>query len=278
MDLVKNDEVVDSDALQKEKGFSYRQAIGELIYAMVTTRPDISFPIIKLSQFSNNPQAIHYDAVKKIFLYLKATSTDGIYYWRRTPMEDLPRGQVPKVKSDPYQFTIESSNESHDIIGYSDSDWAGDISHRKSVSGIAVMYAGGVVHFKTRYQDTIALSSTEAEFVALCDAGKVVLYTRSVLDELGVPQTNATVLYEDNKGALLMAQQRQPTKRTRHMDVKYFAVSEWVERDLLNVTSIPTAENLSDAFTKQIPRVLFYRHYDRLMGRYPPLYAQTYFN
>ena len=78
---------------------------------MVTTRPDISFPIIKLSRFSYNPQAIHYDAVKKIFLYLKATSTDGIYYWRRTPMEDLPRGQLPKVKSDPYQFTSESSNK-----------------------------------------------------------------------------------------------------------------------------------------------------------------------
>ena len=142
---------------------------------MVTTRPYISFPIIKLSQFSNNPQDIHYDAVKKIFLYLKATSTNGIYYWRRTPIEDLPRGKLPKVKSDPYQYTVKSSNESDEIIGYSDSDWAGDTSHRKSVSGIAVMYAGGVVHFKTRYQDTIALSSIEAEFVALCDAGKVVL-------------------------------------------------------------------------------------------------------
>ena len=70
------------------------------------------------------------------------------------------------------------------------------------------------------------MSSTEAEFVALCDAVKVVLYARSILNDLNVPQDNATVLFEDNRGALLMEQQRQPTKRTRHMEVKYFEVSD----------------------------------------------------
>ena len=165
-------------------------------------------------------------------------------------------------------------NDTHEIIVFFDSDWAGDVRHRKSVTGIAVKFSGGVVHYKTKYQDTISLSSTEAEFVALCDAGKVVLYTRSILEDLGVPQENATVLYEDNRGALLMAKQRQPTKRTRHMDVKYFAVSDWVERDLLNITSIPTSENI---VTKQTPRILFYPHYDRLMGRIPPQYAEHYF-
>ena len=136
------------------------------------------------------------------------------------------------------------------------------------------MYAGGVVCYKTKYQETIALSSTEAEFVALCDAGKVVLYARSILDDLNVPQDNATVLFEDNRGALLMAQQRQPTKRTRHMEVKYFVVSDWVEKDLITVTTIPTAENVADVFTKQTPRILFYRHYDKLMGRVVPSYVQ----
>ena len=136
------------------------------------------------------------------------------------------------------------------------------------------MYAEVVVYYKTKYHETIALSSTEAEFVALCDAGKVVLYARSILNYLKVSQDNATVLFEDNRGALLMAQQRKPTKRTRHMDIKYFAVSDWVERDLITVTAIPTAENVSDAFTKQTPRILFYRHYDRLMGRVVPSYVQ----
>ena len=100
------------------------------------------------------------------------------------------------------------------------------------------------------------------------------MYARSILTDLKISQENATVLFEDNRGALLMAQQRQPTKRTRHMDIKYFAVSDWVERDLITVTAIPTAENVADAFTKQTPRILFYRHYDRLMGRVIPSYVQ----
>ena len=161
-----------------------------------------------------------------MFTYLYATRSNGIYYWRKEPIEDLPAGMRPTTREDNFTHEVVLSDTTTKLIAFSDSDWAGDIVHRRSVTGIAVMYAGGVVHFKTRYQDTIALSSTEAEFVALCDAGKVVLYTRSVLDELGVPQINATVLYENNKGALLMAQQRQPTKRMRHMDVKYFLVSE----------------------------------------------------
>ena len=96
------------------------------------------------------------------------------------------------------------------------------------------------------------------------------MYARSILNDLNVSQDKATVLFEDNRGALLMAQQRQPTKRTRHMDVKYFAVSDWVEKDLITVTAIPTAENVADAFTKQTPRNLFYRHYDKLIGRVIP--------
>ena len=95
------------------------------------------------------------------------------------------------------------------------------------MTGIALMYAGGVVCYKTKYQETIALSSTEEEFVALCDSDKVVLYASLILNNLSVSQDNATVLFEDNRGALLMAQQRQPTKRTRHMEVKYFVVSDW---------------------------------------------------
>ena len=158
---------------------------------------------------------------------------------------------------------------SNDIRPFHD----GNRSYNVTIMG-GVLYVCRVVCYKTKYQETIALSSTEAEFVALCDAGKVVLYARSILNDLHVPQDNATVIFEDNRGALLMAQQRQPTKRTRHMEVKYFVVSDWVEKDLIVVTTIPTAENVSDAFTKQTPRNLFYRHYDRFMGRVVPSYVQ----
>jgi hypothetical protein len=81
--------------------------------------------------------------------------------------------------------------------------------------------AGGTVLYKTKYQDTVALSSTEAEFTAAAEASKYILYVRSILDQLGIPQDAATpVLYKDNQGALLLTNAQQPTKRTRHMDIK----------------------------------------------------------
>ena len=80
-------------ALQREMKFNYRQAIGALIYAMVTCRPDISFPLIKLSQYSSNPAKEHYEAVQDIFKYLSCTKTDGIQYWRCSPISNLPAHQ-----------------------------------------------------------------------------------------------------------------------------------------------------------------------------------------
>ena len=99
-----------------------------------------------------------------------------------------------------------------------DSDYANDTTHRRSVSGIAIKMAGGTIFYKTAFQATVALSSTEAEFIAACEAAKIILYIRSILDDINVRQESATTLYEDNQGALLMANSGQPTKRTRHMD------------------------------------------------------------
>ena len=166
---VKLDE--DPKNVEKRKGFSYRQAIGELIYAMVTTRPDISFPVIKLAQFSINPAEIHYDAVKDVFLYLYSTKTEGIYYWRKKPL-NLPNETRPRIREYNYTPKILIKHDGTTLVAYSDSDWTGDLVYRRSITGVAIMYAGGVVCYKTKYQETIALSSTEAEFVALCDAGK----------------------------------------------------------------------------------------------------------
>jgi hypothetical protein len=86
------------------------------------------------------------------------------------------------------------------------------------------MYAGGAVGYKTKYQPVIAHSSTEAEFVAACDTGKMILFFRSLLQEVGVQQHDATIMFEVNNGALMMANAQQPTRRTRHMDIKHFAI------------------------------------------------------
>ena len=130
--------------------------------------------------------------------------------------------------------------------------------------------AGAAVVYKTKFQKTIALSSTEAEFVAAADAGKYALYLRSLLRDLGEAQDSAVVLYEDNVGAFLMADAGQPTPRTRHIAIKHFALLDWVENDLVRLQRIATAINSADNMTKANPRILFHRHNDIIMGKISP--------
>lgn len=255
------------DTLRQEMGFNYRQVLGEIIWPMIKCRPDISPHAIKLSQYLDNPAREHYHAAKLLVDYLAATITEGIYYWRDEPVDSLPEGDLPTLHADNHTL---SATLHQDLTGFVDSDWAGDTIRRKSISGIAIMLAGGVVAYKSKRQEVIALSTTEAEFVAACDAGKVILFFRSILEDLGIPQDHATVLYEDNMGALLMANAKQPTRRTRHMDIKHFSLLDWVERDLVLLQTVTTHDNAADAMTKFLPKQLFYRHFDTYMGRRIP--------
>jgi hypothetical protein len=144
---------------------------------------------------------------------------------------------------------------------------------KSQLPAFVLMYAGGAVGYKCKYQDVIAHSSTEAEFTAACDAGKMILFFRSLLADLGLEQHHASVLYEDNNGALLMANAQQPTRRTRHMDIKKFALLDWVEQDLIILKSISTAENAVDGLTKPLAKQLFFRHADTIMGKRVPDYV-----
>ena len=160
-----------------------------------------------------------------------------------------------------------------DVHGYVDSDWATCPRTRRSLTGVCLRLAGGTIAYKTKLQPTIAQSSTEAEFMGASDYGKILLYVRSVLWDLGVPQHAASVLYEDNDACTAMAMAQKPTPRTRHMDIKYQVICEWVERDLLILKRIHTSINLADLFKKHLTPALFYRHTDYVLGHVPPHYA-----
>ena len=94
------------------------------------------------------------------------------------------------------------------------------------------------------------------------------------MQEISLEQQHASILYEDNQGALLMAQAGQPTKRTKHIDIKYFALQQWVVEDLLIFKRIATTDNSADALTKATPRSLFYRHNQHIMGKIKPDYTK----
>ena len=264
----------EQNQVQTQAGFSYRMAIGELIYALVVARLDISFAVIKLSQYSAIPAANHYQAIRHVFAYLNHTKTEGLIYWRRTPRDGLPELDPPPPRSTPTN-AIERplTRFPTDILAYSDSDWGTDSSHRRSVTGIVILMAGAAVIYLTQYQKAIALSSTEAEFVAASEAGKRTIYLRSILTDLGFANDNPTTLFIDNTGAVFMMDAGAPTKRTRHVDIRYFALLEWSDSGQLKAEPIPTDANISDSMTKATGRIEFHQHADLYLGRTPPPYV-----
>ena len=120
------------------------------------------------------------------------------------------------------------------------------------------------------------LSLTKAEFMAACDLGRMCLFIRSILCDLDILQEAATVAYEDNDGCTSMGNAQKPTPRTLHIDIKYFTLCNWIERDLIILECIDTSINPSDHLTKALSRILFHRHADFLLGHVPPQYSPVY--
>ena len=264
-------DVIEQKELAAAMIFSYAQAIGELLFAAITCRPDIMYAVIKLSQYSNAPAKVHFIAVKNVFRYLRATVDDGLYYWRDGKRKDLPLMAAPELLADNHDLQHPADPPSHPVA-FVDSDWGGDTSHRKSISGSTIFMAGAPIMYKTKMQQTVALSSTDAEFVAASETGKIILYIRSILDELGLHIADATPLYIDNAGARQMGNANKPTRRTRHLDIRYFALTEWTEKDLIVLKPILSSNNNSDAMTKALGRQLFTRHKSTILGHRKPIY------
>ena len=255
-------------------GFSYRQCIGELIYALTICRVDISIAVITLSQHSHKPAKIHYEALKHIFLYLLMTKLDGLTYWRPTPRMDLPKRDLPTPRSKPSQLKrFNNVNDPFQVHGACDTTWASDRLQRRSMGGIIMMLAGAAVFYRTRLQPTIAQSSTEAEFTNMADAGKAALYLRWILEELGILQPTPTPIIADNHGAVRMANAHQPTRRTRHVEMKHFVILQWTDDEFINFVETRSNENYSDSLSKPTGRTKFYEHSDVFMGRVPPSYT-----
>ncbi|KAL9178471.1 hypothetical protein ACHAXT_003801 [Thalassiosira profunda] len=257
-------------SLEKHHGFGYRSGIGELIWPYVTCRPDIAYGVVRASQHSSCPAEIHFHAVKHALKYMVLTKDDGIYFWRPQPRDDLPAVAPPQISSTFHDLLHDGRPiEMNPTVAnaYMDSDWGSCPRTRRSMGGGCLRLAGGPVAYRSRLQPTVALSSTEGEFMEASDMGKTILAARSILYDLGIPQEAATIAYEDNNACIAMANAQKPTSRTRHVDIRWFALADWVERDLIILERIATAQNMADHFTKQLGPTLFKRHVDYVMGR-----------
>ena len=261
--------------VQDQAGFVYRTAIGELICALIVARLEISFATTKLSQYITNPALIHYTAVKQVFAYLNNTMEEGLIYWRASPRDNLPDIAPPRPRSNYVDRLITPRLTPTNLFAYTDSDWGSDTTHRRSVSGMIILLSGVAVIYKTRYQKSIALSSTEAEFVSASETGKMILYIRSLLQDLGYPTPDLTVLNIDNTGATFMIGAQAPTRRTRHIDIRYFAILHLTTTRQLVPRPDKTDANINDSMTKPLARIKFHQQADLYLDRIPPFYVPS---
>jgi hypothetical protein len=203
----------------------YKAGISKLIWVMMTCRLDIAFTSVKLSQSNSALAEHHYHRLKHAIQYVYITWNDGIYFWQTWSWTDLLEGLLPSVNSNHQDLLLDECPNRNAItaVAYGDSNWATRIKTRRSFSGICIQLFSGMVAHKTKFQPTVALSSTEAEFMAAVDVSQMCLFVQSILWDLDIPQEATTIAYEHNGGCTAMGNAQKPTTRTRHIN-KCFAL------------------------------------------------------
>ena len=149
------------------------------------------------------------------------------------------------------RLTLGSKNAG--IEAYVDADWASQ-PHRHSMSGYVVLLNGGPVAWSARKQSLIALSTAEAEYIALTSVAREVLFLQALVDELYGTTQDSIPIFCDNQGAISLASNNKFHGRTKHIDLRYHYIRELVKNGTLHLEYCPTEENLADAFTKALPR------------------------
>jgi hypothetical protein len=151
------------------------------------------------------------------------------------------------------------------VVTFSDSDWASDPTDRKSFSGSVTKVNGCAVTWWCKKQVTVALSSVEAEYMALSDATRETLYVVNLLSEF-FPIDKPVPIRVDNKGAGFIAENNINNKMTKHIDVRYHFVRYYIAKKLIELFHVPTAENIADIFTKALPPEVFKKLCKMLLG------------
>ena len=210
----------------------YATVVGAIGYAAMLTRPDIQEAYQILSKFTADPGAVHWASAKRVLRYLNGTRDLGITY---------------TATEDPDVISITP-------VGYCDADFAGDVDDRKSVSGHTYLLGGGAISWNSKKQTTTALSSTEAEYTAISHATRQAIWLRNLLEGLGYPQEEPTVLYSDNQSAITLTRDAQFHARSKHFDVQNHFVREKVENGIVDIIYVPTDDNIADVFTKALPK------------------------
>ena len=213
----------------------YQSMLGLLMYAMIGTRPDLAFSVGALSKHAATPGAEHFRAMKRVYRYLQGTKDLRLTY----------RGSPPGSEDD----------ISGDLLGYVDADWASDINDRRSISGFVFMLSGSAITWSSKRQQSTALSSTEAEYMAASAATKEAIWLRSFLSELGQLRLPYTVpLLIDNQSAIALIKNPEHHEQTKHIAVRYHFIRDAYEDSVIEPEYVLTGDQVADVLTKPLAR------------------------
>jgi len=193
---------------------------------VIVTCPDIAFTASKLIQFNSNPTAKHLTAALHVLRYLKGTRNLAIIYKRQQ-----------------HNLTI---------LGHSDSDWASDVTNRKSFTGYVFTVHGGPATWSSHKQTTVAHSSTDAEYMAISDASREAIARIQFFQELSIPSAPILILADSNTALDIANGEAINHRKAKHIDIKYHAIRHYIQEEKVVVNHIPSSENLADLFTKAL--------------------------
>lgn len=214
----------------------YRTAIGCLLYLSINTRPDIATAVAILSQKIAAPTTTDWKHVKNLIKYLKGTSS--------------------------LRLKLGGDKEEKKLIGFADADWAEDRGSQKSNSGF-IFILGGPISWCCKRQTCVALSSTEAEFIALSEACKESIWLQRILEDLYWTGHKTTIIHEDNQSVLRLIIDEKLSNRTKHIDTKIHFVKDYIDKGLVACEYCPTENMLADLFTKGLAKNRFITLRDR---------------
>ncbi|KAJ9558223.1 hypothetical protein OSB04_012837 [Centaurea solstitialis] len=235
---------VSSQDQDKMKSVPYASAIGSIMYAMLCTRPDVAYSVSVTSRYQQNPGEPHWVAVKNILKYLRRTKE---------------------------MFLVFGGTEDEiNVTRYSDASFQTDRDDFRSQSGYVFTLNGGAISWKSSKQDTIADSTTEAEYIAASDVAKEAVWLRNFLSDLRVVASISRPIdiFCDNLGAVAQAKEPREHHKSRHVLRKYHLIREIIGRGDVRICKIPTEDNVADPLTKPLARAKHEAHANSIGMQY----------
>ena len=214
----------------KASNCEYRELVGSLLYLALGTRPDISYAVGIVSRYLEQPKIAHEMALKRIFKYVKGTINYGILY---------------------------NNTGEYKLDVYSDADYAGDATTRKSTSGSTFLFNGTIISWYSERQKCVSLSTMEAEYVAASNATKEILWLKQFLSEIFKNNNCKINFFLDNQSAIKLIKNPELHKRSKHIDVRYHFIRDAYENQSFDLKYTSTENMIADMLTKPLKRTRF---------------------